>query len=117
MGDPDWKGDFENIPSDYAVPGNIRNYNIVVEILAVAFLLYTLIMLCMAIVQKSIELFLLFLIGPLVAAWMVNDHGIRMKQWKYMIIAKALVSIGNILSYIVMINFLMLFISKSINKF
>ncbi|AUB32003.1 Mbov_0396 family ICE element transmembrane protein [Spiroplasma floricola] len=117
MGDPDWKGDFGNIPSDYSVPGNIKNYNIVVEILAVAFLLYTLIMLCMAIVQKSIELFLLFLIGPLVAAWMVNDHGIRMKQWKDMVIAKAFVSIGNILSYIVMINFLMLFISKSINKF
>ncbi len=117
MGDPDWKGVLENIPTDYSAPPNIKNYNIVVEILAVAFLLYTLIMLCMAIVQKSIELFLMFLIGPLVAAWMVNDHGIRMKQWKDMVLAKALVSIGNILSYIIMINFLMLFISKSITKF
>ncbi|ALX70917.1 hypothetical protein STURO_v1c06580 [Spiroplasma turonicum] len=66
----------------------------------------------MGVVQKLIELFLLFIIGPLVAAWMVNDHGARLKQWKDMTMAKSLISIGNILSYMIMINFLTLFITN-----
>jgi len=118
MGDPNWTGDLNGVPDDYKAPDglykNFAGYAIVLVL--TWFILYTLIMLCASVVQKAIELFLLFLIGPMVAAWMVNDHGVRMRQWKDMVMAKALVSIGSILSYVIMINFMMMFYSRALGE-
>ncbi|ASP28309.1 hypothetical protein SCORR_v1c05370 [Spiroplasma corruscae] len=83
LGDKNWDGSSIFVPDDYSVPDIILYYNIIFEILTVWLLLYSLIMLCMAVVQKSIELFLLFILGPLVAAWMVNDNGARKTMKRY----------------------------------
>lgn len=104
LGSKNWDGtSIANVPADFSVPTNLRDYNIIVSILAVWFMCYTLIMVGLGISSKIFELYLLFIVGPFYAATMPNDNGVKMKNWRDSVIGKMFVTIGTTLVFSVFI--------------
>lgn len=116
LGDSSWDGKTPVDPN-YAPPGNILEYNIIIEIFAVWFILITMGLVSMILVQKNLELFFLFIISPIVAATMANDHGKRMNTWKDMVIAKSIATSATIVSYYTFMLALALIYSLDLTQF
>lgn len=101
IGNPIWNGQLNDYPDDFLAPENILEWNITAQIFGTWFMLFAIFMLGLALVQKVLELYFLFIIGPVVATTMVNDGGERINTWKNLVISKSLASIGTIISYYV----------------
>lgn len=99
IGDKYWNGTANGVPSDYGPPGNIRSYNLIVQIFGTWFMLFAIAIIGITLIQKVIELFFLFIISPLVMIVMVIDNGRAAFTWKDMVIAKFLASSATLISY------------------
>ncbi len=77
----------------------ILNYNLLVEILGVLITLIGLFLLSWVIVVKVIELFFLFLISPIVAAFCVYDDGKKLFIWRNLVINKACLIVATMLGF------------------
>ncbi|WP_338970858.1 Mbov_0396 family ICE element transmembrane protein [Spiroplasma endosymbiont of Labia minor] len=99
LGNPNWDGTSDNIPSDYSAPGNIKDYNMFIQILGVAFMIYIIVMLLLGLVKMVCDLFFLFIISPLICVTMISDNGQRLKTWNDMVISKMAANLGALLGY------------------
>ena len=98
LGDAGWDGT-SGAPSNYGVPGNVLEYNMFIQIIGTYFFVYALIMTGLALTGKVIELFILFITGPIVFAKMPNDGGQAAGVWKNLCITKLIASWGTLTSY------------------
>lgn len=116
MYNEDW---LKPVPPDFAKPEslNMQNYNVIVVLITCFLMLYTIFMLGMGVVSKVFEIFLYFIIGPVLAATMINDGGQRLKSWKDGLIGKMMSAIGAILGYMVFITIISIFLPFSIERF
>lgn len=104
IGDSNWNGTGNGVPNDYGPPGNIRNYNLIVQIFGTWFMLFAIAIIGIILIQKIIELFFLFIISPIVMIVMVIDNGRAAFTWKDMVIAKFLASSSTLISYYIYIS-------------
>lgn len=102
-GDPNWDGTVANTPSDFSVPGNIKEWNMFSSVIGACFMLYICCMLGMLLIQKIIELFFLFIISPAIMTVMVMDDGKAANLWKDMVIAKFVASTTSLTGFFVFI--------------
>ncbi|MDQ7983031.1 MAG: hypothetical protein REH79_02270 [Spiroplasma sp.] len=103
IGNPHWDGN-PTISDGYGPPGNIRDYNIMAQLLGTWFMLFAILMIGLILVQKIIELFFLFVISPIVMVVMVIDDGKSAYTWKDMVIAKFLASTATLIGYYIFIS-------------
>ncbi|WP_342277079.1 Mbov_0396 family ICE element transmembrane protein [Spiroplasma endosymbiont of Nebria brevicollis] len=78
-------------------PGSIENWNFILELVAIWFTLYVLFVAAMTLVERIIDLILLFSISPIVASMMPVDQGKRLGVWKEMVIGKFIIGPGTML--------------------
>jgi len=96
------------VPTSYGPPpfGALTEWNYLVEFIAVWFTLYTLFLSSMTLVERIIDLLLLFSIAPIVAAMMPVDQGKRLGVWKEMTIGKFIIGPGTMLPIYIFIELL-----------
>lgn len=88
-----------NVPPNYGMPpvSLTMSWNYLLELVAIWFTLYTLFIAAMTLVERIIDLVLLFSISPIVAAMMPVDQGKRLGVWKEMVIGKFIIGPGTML--------------------
>ncbi|WP_308149673.1 Mbov_0396 family ICE element transmembrane protein [Spiroplasma sp. AdecLV25b] len=104
IGDANWDGTANGVPSDFGTPDNIGSYNVIVQTFGTWFMGIGLFMVGLLLTQKVIELFLLFCISPLVMVGMTLDEGKAANTWKDMVIAKFLASTATLIGYFIFIS-------------
>lgn len=98
----------KHTPGDFSMPpiGEIGNWNLILELVAVWFTLYVLFITAMTLVERIIDLLLLFSISPIVAAMMPVDQGKRLGVWKEMVIGKFIIGPGTMLPIYIFLEIL-----------
>lgn len=88
-----------NIPSGYGLPPTelTTSWNFILEFVAIWFTLYVLFVAAMTLIERIIDLILLFSISPIVASMMPVDQGKRLGVWKEMVIGKFIIGPGTIM--------------------
>ncbi len=109
-----WDGSGDNIPSNYSYPDNIGNFNMIAEVFGVWFMLFSMFMIGIALVQKIIELFFLFIISPWVMVIMTIDNGKGEFIWKDMVIVKFLASIATLTGYFIFMTTIQIILSTNL---
>lgn len=104
IGDPKWDGSANGVPSDFSYPENLSEYNMTAQIFGTWFMLFSVFIIGIILVQKIIELFFLFIISPVVMIVMVIDNGKAAFTWKDMVIAKFLASTATLIGYYIFIS-------------
>lgn len=84
----------------------LKHWNFILEIVAVWFTLYVLFVASMTLVERIIDLLLLFSISPIVAAIMPVDQGKRLGVWKEMVIGKFIIGPGTMLPIYIFLEIL-----------
>ena len=107
IGAPDYKTSMHH-PGDFSMPNieYLKNWNFILEIIAVWFTLYVLFVASMTLVERIIDLLLLFSISPIVAAMMPVDQGKRLGVWKEMVIGKFIIGPGTMLPIYIFLQIL-----------
>lgn len=100
-GNTNWDGSGNTVPSNYAYPSSIGEFNMIAEVFGGWFMLFAMFMIGITLVQKIIELFFLFIISPWVMVIMTVDNGKGTFIWKDMVIAKFLSSTANLTGYFI----------------
>lgn len=91
-----------------------RKYQYLIAILAGVIILWSFFIATIGLVERIINICLLYIISPAVVATIPLDDGERLKTWKDLLLAKFLGAIGNIISmfiFIVFINYWSVFIN------
>ncbi|WP_346350362.1 Mbov_0396 family ICE element transmembrane protein [Spiroplasma endosymbiont of Calodromius spilotus] len=114
IGNKYWDGSGDNIPSNYAYPDNIGDFNMIAEVFGVWFMLFAMFMIGIALVQKIIELFFLFIISPWVMVVMTIDNGKGAFIWKDMVIAKFLASTATLTGYFIFMTTIQTILSTNL---
>ncbi|MDQ7983019.1 MAG: hypothetical protein REH79_02210 [Spiroplasma sp.] len=114
MGDPNWDGTANGVPSDYGPPSNINDYNIIAQLFGTWFMAIAMCLIGLILIQKIVELFFLFIISPLVMIVMVIDNGKAAFTWKDMVIAKFLASTATLISYYIFISVIQILIQSDL---
>ncbi|QIA68154.1 hypothetical protein GL981_00465 [Spiroplasma citri] len=114
IGNTNWDGSGDNIPSNYAYPDNIGDFNMIAEVFGVWFMLFAMFMIGIALVQKIIELFFLFIISPWVMVIMTIDNGKGALIWKDMVIAKFLASTATLTGYFIFMTTIQTILSTNL---
>ncbi|WP_342263256.1 Mbov_0396 family ICE element transmembrane protein [Spiroplasma endosymbiont of Dromius quadrimaculatus] len=114
IGNKYWDGSGDNIPSNYAYPDNIGDFNMIAEVFGVWFMLFAMFMIGIALVQKIIELFFLFIISPWVMVAMTIDNGKGAFIWKDMVIAKFLASTATLTGYFIFMTTIQTILSTNL---
>ncbi|AKM52746.1 Mbov_0396 family ICE element transmembrane protein [Spiroplasma mirum] len=114
IGNTNWDGSGDNIPSNYAYPDNIGDFNMIAEVFGVWFMLFAMFMIGIALVQKIIELFFLFIISPWVMVIMTIDNGKGAFIWKDMVIAKFLASTATLTGYFIFMTTIQTILSTNL---
>ncbi len=114
IGNWNWDGSGDNIPSNYFYPDNIGNFNMIAEVFGVWFMLFSMFMIGIALVQKIIELFFLFIISPLVMVIIKIDNGKGAFIWKDMVIAKFLASTATLTGYFIFMTTIQTILSTNL---
>lgn len=114
IGNKNWDGSGDNIPSNYSYPDNIGNFNMIAEVFGVWFMLFSMFMIRIALVQKIIELFFLFIISPWVMVIMTIDNGKGAFIWKDMVIAKFLASTATLTGYFIFMTTIQTILSTNL---
>ncbi|WP_308150133.1 Mbov_0396 family ICE element transmembrane protein [Spiroplasma sp. AdecLV25b] len=88
-----------DIPKNYGMPPTnlTMSWNFILELVAIWFTLYVLFVAAMTLVERIIDLILLFSISPIVASMMPVDQGKRLGVWKEMVIGKFIIGPGTML--------------------
>ncbi|PQP79717.1 hypothetical protein C6B38_00445 [Spiroplasma sp. ChiS] len=113
IGNTNWDGG-DNITSNYSYPDNIRDFNMIAEVFGVWFMLFAMFMIGIALVQKIIELFFLFIISPWVMVIMTIDNGKGAFIWKDMVIAKFLASTATFTGYFIFMTTIQTILSTNL---
>ncbi|WP_426605877.1 Mbov_0396 family ICE element transmembrane protein [Spiroplasma endosymbiont of Glossina fuscipes fuscipes] len=114
IGNANWDGSGDNISSNYSYPDNIRDFNMIAEVFGVWFMLFAMFMIGIALVQKIIELFFLFIISPWVMVIMTIDNGKGAFIWKDMVIAKFLASTATLTGYFIFMTTIQTILSTNL---
>lgn len=114
IGNANWDGSGDNIPNNYAYPDNIGDFNMIAEVFGVWFMLFAMFMIGIALVQKIIELFFLFIISPWVMVIMTIDNGKGAFIWKDMVIAKFLASTATLTGYFIFMTTIQTILSTNL---
>ncbi|GAA6238427.1 MAG: hypothetical protein SPLM_05460 [Spiroplasma phoeniceum] len=114
IGNANWDGSGDNIPSNYYYPDNIGDFNMIAEVFGVWFMLFAMFMIGIALVQKIIELFFLFIISPWVMVIMTIDNGKGAFIWKDMVIAKFLASTATLTGYFIFMTTIQTILSTNL---
>ncbi|WP_425379876.1 Mbov_0396 family ICE element transmembrane protein [Spiroplasma endosymbiont of Stenodema calcarata] len=114
IGNTNWDGSGDNIPNNYAYPDNIGDFNMIAEVFGVWFMLFAMFMIGIALVQKIIELFFLFIISPWVMVIMTIDNGKGAFIWKDMVIAKFLASTATLTGYFIFMTTIQTILSTNL---
>ncbi|QIA67743.1 Mbov_0396 family ICE element transmembrane protein [Spiroplasma citri] len=114
IGNANWDGSGDNIPSNYSYPDNIGDFNMIAEVFGVWFMLFAMFMIGIALVQKIIELFFLFIISPWVMIIMTVDNGKGAFIWKDMVIAKFLASTATLTGYFIFMTTIQTILSTNL---
>ncbi|WP_342262495.1 MULTISPECIES: Mbov_0396 family ICE element transmembrane protein [unclassified Spiroplasma] len=114
IGNTNWDGSGDNIPSNYSYPDNIGDFNMIAEVFGVWFMLFAMFMIGIALVQKIIELFFLFIISPWVMVIMTIDNGKGAFIWKDMVIAKFLASTATLTGYFIFMTTIQTILSTNL---
>ncbi|WP_338979912.1 Mbov_0396 family ICE element transmembrane protein [Spiroplasma endosymbiont of Lasioglossum malachurum] len=95
-------------PGVYSMPpiSQLKHWNFILEIIAVWFTLYVLFVASMTLVERIIDLLLLFSISPIVASMMPVDQGKRLGVWKEMVIGKFIIGPGTMLPIYIFLQIL-----------
>lgn len=98
----------KHIPGDFSIPDidDLKHWNFILEFIAVWFTLYVLFIASMTLVERIIDLLLLFSISPIVAAMMPVDQGKRLGVWKEMVIGKFIIGPGTMLPIYIFLEIL-----------
>lgn len=98
----------KHIPGDFSMPkaSDLGSWNFILELVAVWFTLYVLFIAAMTLVERMIDLLLLFSISPIVAAMMPVDQGKRLGVWKEMVIGKFIIGPGTMLPIYIFLQLL-----------
>ncbi|QIA69636.1 hypothetical protein GL981_11550 (plasmid) [Spiroplasma citri] len=115
IGNTNWDGSGDNIPSNYSYPDNIGDFNMIAEVFGVWFMLFAMFMIGIALVQKIIELFFLFIISPWVMVIMTIDNGKGAFIWKDMVIAKFLASTATLTGYFIFMTTIQTILSTNLS--
>lgn len=84
----------------------ITSWNYILEFVAIWFTLYVLFIASMTLVERIIDLLLLFSIAPIVSAMMPVDQGKRLGVWKEMVIGKFVIGPGTMLPIYIFLEIL-----------
>ncbi|WP_374696029.1 Mbov_0396 family ICE element transmembrane protein [Spiroplasma endosymbiont of Polydrusus formosus] len=114
IGNANWDGSGDNIPRNYSYPDNIGDFNMIAEVFGVWFMLFAMFMIGIALVQKIIELFFLFIISPWVMVAMTIDNGKGAFIWKDMVIAKFLASTATLTGYFIFMTTIQTILSTNL---
>ncbi|AXF96824.1 Mbov_0396 family ICE element transmembrane protein [Spiroplasma phoeniceum] len=114
IGNTNWDGTGDNIPNNYSYPDNIGDFNMIAEVFGVWFMLFAMFMIRIALVQKIIELFFLFIISPWVMVIMTIDNGKGAFIWKDMVIAKFLASTATLTGYFIFMTTIQTILSTNL---
>ncbi|WFG98957.1 hypothetical protein M1770_03090 [Spiroplasma citri] len=114
IGNTNWDGTGDNIPNNYSYPDNIGDFNMIAEVFGVWFMLFAMFMIGIALVQKIIELFFLFIISPWVMVIMTIDNGKGAFIWKDMVIAKFLASTATLTGYFIFMTTIQTILSTNL---
>lgn len=98
----------KHIPGQFGIPeiADLKNWNFILEFIAVWFTLYVLFVASMTLVERIIDLLLLFSISPIVAGMMPVDQGKRLGVWKEMVIGKFVIGPGTMLPIYIFLEIL-----------
>lgn len=98
----------KHVPGQFGIPAvsDLKNWNFILEFIAVWFTLYVLFIAAMTLVERIIDLLLLFSISPIVAGMMPVDQGKRLGVWKEMVIGKFIIGPGTMLPIYIFLEIL-----------
>lgn len=90
---------------DYGTVETGVTFNWYVYILGAGIVLYNLIVIVIRLIKRIFNIIILYLTGPLYVARMVDDGGVKFKEWKNKIFPELMHVVGTVLMFMLVVSF------------